>query len=582
MRRWNNITVEAYSSGTTPVVDPKKELSRHSGLSFRTIYPGGLCADASFFVPRDIRDWWELKGAQRVVLRNYLTQVYEGYISNFGRQIGGGQQGNLVRLNGPWGMKLMKWGIRKRWADTRITDDVWEWQNGETLSEKVFLDRNQRLRFTPKSESCGLNTQARIKYTSPTGQTVKRVTCSYDLQEGAQAWEGRIITNGGESAVSRTTSGTGTLDHTFTTPDQVVFIDFISRAAQTPASDGSIYWEVSNLTLYSETGSINMEEIAKDIVGIVTDLNSGTGLITAAGTPLSLVPFIADDFETAADILNRAVSQGDGAYNRWAAQLLPSEWRAYQPDGKPLLAVEQYPAITDYEYGVRMDERNLSGQIDIDEDFNEIANWMVVSYTDLEGKLQYRTPDDTAALKDDTSISDYGRMLGRLTVPGVSTSAIADAIGQRYLATYKDPQYRLVSPITVRGYIRGKVGNLHASSEIRAGHRVRVDDYVPSTGGGPGVTFGITQTLYEDDGETCQITTGIPEAPLMLRFVPEGVGGRTGSGDHNPYDSATGSGASSGGRTITGRMLRRMGLSRAQWNRMSVRERRARRRRAGV
>src|SRR4030067_1254288 len=131
MGRWNNLTVEAYAGGTTPIVDPRHELSRHSGLTFRTQYPGGLYADASFYNPRPVVDYWELQGAQRLTFRNDLRQCYEGNISNFEHQIQPGRQGVLVRALGGWGHKLMNWGIRKRWADNRITDDVWEWQRAD-------------------------------------------------------------------------------------------------------------------------------------------------------------------------------------------------------------------------------------------------------------------------------------------------------------------------------------------------------------------------------------------------------------------------------------------------------------------
>jgi len=597
--RWNNITVEAYASGTTPIVDPRHELSRHSGLNFRTIYPGGLYADASFYIPKPVVDYWELQGAQRIVFRNDLRLCYEGYISNFEHQVQPDSQGVLVRTLGAWGHILMNWGIRKRWADNRLSDDIWEWVTGDTsiwttaatASEKCVIDRNTRLRFTPKAEAWINGQYAAVRYTMPVGQTITRLKYSYALAEGSQAWEisawratnpasfTQMTATSGETYASGTTtvitsSGSGNIDVTLATPSRYVELRFYARANQTPSSDGTYYGEFTSLEVYSETSSINMEEIAKDVIAIVTDLNSETRFIFSAGTPLSLVPFIVDGFESAAEVLDRAASQGDGAYNRWAVYTVGSE-RAYQPDGKPLLVLSQYATTTNYEYTIRMDDPNLAAPFTIVEDYDEIANWIVVSYTDQAGRQQYRTPDDNSALKDDTSISTYGRRVKVISIPETSTATVAEANGQRYLAIYKNPQYRVTTPITVTGYIRGKGGLIYPTSEVRSGYRVRVEDYAQSkTGSGQGLTFVVTQTLYEDESETCQITTGVPDAPLMLRYA-QMMERRTPT-VRVPETTRTES------RTITNKMLRKMGVTREQWWRMTPAQRRALRRKHGV
>ena len=76
----NQLTVEVYSSGTTRIVDPAGELPWAQSINFSTGYPGGLYLAGSLYIPRDILRQWAVAGAQRVVFRNGLTIVYEGYI----------------------------------------------------------------------------------------------------------------------------------------------------------------------------------------------------------------------------------------------------------------------------------------------------------------------------------------------------------------------------------------------------------------------------------------------------------------------------------------------------------------------
>jgi len=589
--KYNNLSIEAYSTGTTRIIDPKQDLLRTQGIQFRTQYPGGLYADASFFVPRPIVDWWELNGATRIVLRNDTRQVYEGYITNFQREVTDGGQGVLVRTIGGWGHILMNWAIRKRWADDRITENVWPIRTGNA-EDKFTVDRNSRIQIMPKNVAFTQFDSHNLRYIMPTGETIKRVTFNYNLTTTAAAPTWRLglydtIGTAWLDYVDRSTAGTstGSIDHSLGTARNYIELSLNSFNAspQTPPADGSMFGRFTNIHVYSETGSINMEEIAKDVIGAVTDINSETRFISAAGTPLSLVPFMADNFESAAEIINRAANQGDGAYNRWGAYLIGSE-RAYVPDGKPLLVLSQYPAMTGaYEYAISLNDLgiNLLTPFTISEDYDSIVNWIIIQYNDTLGVQQYWTPDDNAALKDDTSIAAYGRRAGIISIPDSSTPTIAEAIGQRYLAIYKDPQYRLTTPITVRGFIRGKDGMIHSASEIRSSYRLRIEDFASiKIGSGQGLPFVVTQTAYDNDTETCQLTIGIPDAPLLLRFTPMKAppgfehGGRQEDGSSIPTGDT--------GRTITDAMLAKMRTTRAKWAKMTPRQRRALKKKYGL
>ena len=74
----NSLSIEVYSTGTTPIIQAINELSMAGGMRFATGYPGGLYLDGSVIVPRQILKWMPIKGGQRVVFRNGQRLVYEG------------------------------------------------------------------------------------------------------------------------------------------------------------------------------------------------------------------------------------------------------------------------------------------------------------------------------------------------------------------------------------------------------------------------------------------------------------------------------------------------------------------------
>src|SRR3990172_12236375 len=171
----------------------------------------------------------------------------------------------------------------------------------------------------------------------------------------------------------------------------MIELRFYARADQTPTSDGTYFGEFSNITMYSETSAIDLTEIATDVIGKFTELNSTT--IQIASNTNSLVPFIPSGHETLADILTFAAGFGDVSQNPWHVYLLDSEVAA-SPDGKRVLVREQRPALTDHEYALRVDEPNLVAPLSLDRDYSQIWNWVAVDYIDANGWTQYLTPDD--------------------------------------------------------------------------------------------------------------------------------------------------------------------------------------------
>lgn len=500
IRSKNGLYIEVYD-GTTRIVDASNGLITASNLRHQTMYPGGIYGSASFYVARDVVRQWAVKGAQRLIFRNGRTIVYEGKIDDLDRTLQSTSQGVTVTASGYWGALMNRRRWRKRWADTTINDEYWfvdETDPGGGL-EKCFVDRNNRIRFTPKAEAWGNGEYIQLKYNMPTGETVKRVTYDYDFQEGGQAWELALNDGTGATLVSHTASGTGSTDHTLVTPRQQVRLVFYSRAAQTPTSDGTYYGEVTNLVVYSETGSITMQQAAIDIVGeMSSELNSSTARI--GSNTYSLVPLVFDDFATMGEMLVFMGNIGDGSQNPWHSYLDHSEI-ANTPDGNPVLVTEQRPALTDYDYIVQVG-KDIDPPLSIVHDFGIIRNWIVIQYIDSRGFTQYVSPDDDANLKDTTSITDYGQLDAVINV-GEATTAIATNFGRRFLSRYKDPEWTTLSPISIPIGIRTKDGSIIPSSQIRAGKRIKIANYLD-----PNLTFLISGTNYDDDTETTQVTAG--------------------------------------------------------------------------
>ncbi len=592
----NGLTIEVYQIGVYQIPDPGGLIPNAYGLQFATGFPGGLYLDCSFYVPRRLAQYWDVRGAQRVVIRNGQRVVYEGKIDNLNGQSSGSEQGTLVECTGYWGSVMMRYKIRKRWADIRITEDVWQWVTSATAANKCTIDRQGRLRFVPKAELWNNADAAIVKYTMPTGETVKRVTYNYDLKEsaGANDWAIRMdrstdgsswttcsIANGDSADTNITTTSTGSLDVTLGTPSRYIRFVYTSQDNQTPTADGTYYGEFSNVTVYSETGTINAMEVGYDLINNCSELStSQVGVAGLAGETLpSIVPLVFDEFTSLADIAQSVASYGNTSDESIYFQVRSSE-DAETNDGKPLLAAGVYPDLTSADYIVRLSDANVIAA-DINRAYRQIANWIAVNYTDERGEQQVITPDDSGyeALTDATSVTKYGRRVepidsgtfvtamasssapwiiknGRpVQAPRVNTATLALYYGKRYLAKWKYPVWR--GSITVTGYIYGTGGNQIPASEIEAGKVLDIADYIvdeilpTDTLDYPRVI--ITATSYDADTEQCVITFGPLDDLQMLKQETVGFAS---------YDTPAVTGAASGdGKKGKLNWKRKMGLT---------------------
>lgn len=522
----NNLRIKAYSSGSTEVQSAGLELGEQ--LTFSSGYPGGLYLDCGFFVPRDITSTWPVQLGQRVKVQNGFVTVWEGYITGIENRATTDGQGAQVTAMGAWGYYLMRRKWRKWWADTRSGEEAWKWT--PTIPDETFLNIDRttpRITLVPKSirNAAGAevgwtnNQTLGIVYTSPTGETVKRITLDYDLQEGAQAWKGNVYNvTGAADLLSRTTSNAtpGTRvswdSGTIATPTQKLYIQLISQAGQTPPTDGTVYWDVANIVVYSETGAINGQEVAKDVRAHVVEFSADDTNIGAL--TYALVPFISNT-DTLADILTNAANYGDASFNRWAAYCKSSD---DSTDDKPLLALEQVPALTDYDYAVRMDEVNTA-DLAFMQDVTEVRNWITIEYTDATNNQIIVTPDDDANLKDTASIALYGEAHEWLSLQTTSLTN-ATNYARRFLAARKDPQWKASGNIPIVGSVRAKDGTPVPASQIVSGKRIKIENYLNDLSGN-GLTFLITGTSYDDASEVCTLSVGQPDNMdiLLARII---------------------------------------------------------------
>jgi len=529
----NNLRVVVYSTGTTPINDPMGELELIEGLNFSKGYPGGLYLNASMNVPRDIAQSWFVKGAQRLVIMNGLEMVWEGKIADLRRALQRASQGVEIEAVGYWGALLATRRLQRLYADARTDEQTWMWstpvdyQAEQTNVIRYDEDQGENmLRFVPQGGvTWAANDTARLTYLAPTGETIRRIDYDYDfLEASGQTWKMRLRDEANATdlfVIDATGSNTGQNVEPAAGCNELSFEIVSLAGSQTvPTASLDLYAEMRNITVYATMNHtpaggknvVNLYEIARDLRAELTDLSSNETLI--GSNTLDLRPIIADGFPTIGDILQEAASYGDSSQNRWAVGIRGSH---LSTDSKPILFAEQYPVLTDYDYAVRVEESNLAPNFDISEgyigsDENNVWNWIVVQYRDERGFNQWVTPDDNANLKDTTSISDWGQRDYLIRI-GHADQSVAVNIGRRFLEAHKDPYWHMARSIKIEGHIRKKSGDLLPASQIQAGKRLRIENFLQDPAlDADDLIFLITKTNYRDDKETCEITTGRPNS----------------------------------------------------------------------
>ncbi len=189
---YNALTVQLYARGsTTLIADQHDELSRVSEITFSTQSPGGLYSECTFYVPMsDVTGWWIWQGGQRLVVRNGIEIVWEGYIQQPGRVLNELDQGAQITAIGAWGDILMRQYVNKCWRDARVDARTWEDQISEDMDDFRIQRLDNTIHQTPEDSTYASGDYCAARYVMPTGQTIKRISyfCDYILSSKFSAY----------------------------------------------------------------------------------------------------------------------------------------------------------------------------------------------------------------------------------------------------------------------------------------------------------------------------------------------------------------------------------------------------------
>lgn len=520
------------SSGTTPIDDPERLQDRAEQIRFSTVYPGGIFDSFSCFIPCDPTRHFPMRWGQRIIVRNGLTLVWEGFVSSLTLMIRENESGYMVDGLGYIALAHRHY-LYHRYIDRRFSSDVrgiWEAASELNGADKCTYDNNNRLYFVPKEVAWGASERAGFYYGTNAGGNVARVDFNYYLSSSnSQTWGMRLIdvargTTLWSACTSTSASAACSISLPAASSATSLYFTFRNAAAAacTPVADGGVYGKITNLAVFGEDPRLSSQSNVSDIIKSLSyylgyysaSLFSESGSLIATNTyDLTTNGFVCDDFgESIPQIAQRA---GTFSASNLAYSVGIRESEAIAGNTQPVLYYEQQPATTDYEYSVRLDDQNLSGlELVLSADPGELYNVVNVSYRDSNGKATWVHYGIDARLRDTDSRSKY---LSRWEIIETdkafdSYTAAAD-YGARFLNGNKNLKYYVRAPLRVSGTIQSKAGQQAPVSHVRAGQRLRIENFMLDVGdiSGAGLTFLISRTEYDDETQSVSISCGLPD-----------------------------------------------------------------------
>lgn len=382
------------------------------------------------------------------------------------------------------------------WAALTITDG--------TAAAGKCLAQDGDITFTKPSDWGEITVNdTRLRWIRLKASANLTLTGFWEIYIGeVQQWLAGLLNEGTVTTIWSTgTQGTGSVDHTLATPSNKVWLYMQSLAQQTPPSNGSIYCKFTNVTVYSETGSINATEITKDIRGYVSELS--TDETNISNLTVDLVPFVADPYMSAADALDEVTKYGDASFNAWASYTLPA---AEYGDGKPRLALSQQPTSSSTPtYFIRSRGPNIASEFTITRSVDDVYNWFFARYRDVDGIQRTVDPNNDATLMDAASIASYGKRAYEVRVNTSSVDLIKQ-YAKALLARLKNLQWKVNGTIQVQSYINGAGGQEIPACEIMPGNVLMITDFAHDNG--TGLAFPVTAVDYEHNTQTASLTVG--------------------------------------------------------------------------
>jgi len=489
------------------------ELVQASRINYSTQYPGGLYADLTFLLPTDPRISAPVQVGDFVQVWCDMQLAWEGYISAVTNAASVGAVGWNVECVGTWAVRMMARRVAKPWADTRVSDDAWFVRptpysaNDKTMEKRVTFERQDRLEIKPLDGKAWANGDfVRLVYTAPTGSLVKRLAGNYQFNPGGQSWEMRVITGAANGVLQYTALGSGAFDVTFVTPDQTLFFDLISRAGQTVPADNTILAHLDLLTVYTETGAIDPQQICIDcaqIAQISTD-TAGIGALTDA-----LGHYIALPAMTLADIVTEVAAYGSSANAGWAAQIGKSTSAS---DELPRLELQPIPDVTaGADYMLWIDRPNCGEGVAFRQDVSEVVNYYHIQHTGADGIPYHFSPQDDATLQDSASITAYGRRDSDVITLNTTNLTLLKRYAKTKLAQTAPLRWKSSGDIPVTGWLDAAAGGALPVALVTAGTRLQIMNYLDDMTGSGGLVMLVTGTRYDHESRTVSISTGVPD-----------------------------------------------------------------------
>ena len=209
-------------------------------------------------------------------------------------------------------------------------------------------------------------------------------------------------------------------------------------------------------------------------------------------------------------MLEVAKLSSDGS--KWVIGVRESE--ADAGETRALLYYEQPPALTDYDYVLSIDEEVLAGGFDLVASAmpEDVLKRVIVKFKNPRGLEDWSYADKTIS-------TNYLSRHAVVTADNSVTTLIgASALAETIIASRQNLSYRIGTPITIKGFVRAKTGEHVPASWVRAGKRIKIENFLGDFGDeatGTGFTFLISQTEYNDENETNRLTLGKPDSVAL-------------------------------------------------------------------
>lgn len=516
---YRDLQVVVYDGRTSTTEVFASELQFAQVLNCKTFYDvrgGGGDESATIFVPRNVSAAWAVKEKQKLAIFHGIRQIWEGVIDEVGQNKPGDLPGNTIKASGYWGNLFTgpyAQRLNKVWATTSISEDTWQI---DSTSDYLLWDvkrEGDAITIVPKPEAISSGELIRLQLVAPTGETWKtfKATVAFTEVGGASGNMSWFLLDGGATQIATATTGSNNIDESSFTAHNELRMEV--RAAENMTSTGSDlnFVKISVIQAQTETGTIDLAAVAQDIIDL-GDINSYAALVDTSLT----YPDLIEKADTNGPKKHGEILVDWSRYGQTSDDpvhpALVSSQRAGSFDGKPVLELTAIPSLTastDYDFvASRFGEHQVEMPAIYPINYEANYVWVARKGIDNTGVL-FTSPVDEATLNDITKVADDGSYQV-IVDAGFAAAAEALQIGQRELTQLTSKSVRVAGPILVHGTIRTDAGVRVPVSWVRAGDRIKIDDYISD------LILLITGTILTNDGRTVSIAAGINSDQNLL------------------------------------------------------------------